>query len=217
MTLGLFEERDPVVSEPERLAAGAVLMRGLAIAQEGVLLAALEQVVARAPFRHMVTPGGLRMSVAMTNCGALGWVSDSTGYRYDALDPQSGRKWPPMPVAFLRLATDAAARAGFERFVPDSCLVNRYETGARLSLHQDRNESDFGQPIVSVSLGVPAVFLFGGSTRAGRARRVPLEHGDVVVWGGPARLNYHGVLPPKAGQHSALGAHRINLTFRRAG
>jgi alkylated DNA repair protein (DNA oxidative demethylase) len=216
MTLALFEDRVPVGAEPEPLGPGAVLMRGLALATEGALLAGLEEVVAQAPFRHMVTPGGLRMSVAMTNCGTLGWVSDSTGYRYDAVDPRSGRNWPAMPMAFLRLAIDAAERAGFERFVPDSCLVNRYETGARLSLHQDRNESDFGQPIVSVSLGVPAVFLFGGLTRAGPARRVPLEHGDVVVWGGPARLRYHGVAPLKAARHGRLGEHRINLTFRKA-
>jgi DNA oxidative demethylase len=174
-------------------------------------------VTAQAPFRHMSTPGGFRMSVAMTNCGTLGWVTDRTGYRYDPVDSESGREWPRMPDVFAMLAEDAAARAGFPAFVPDACLINRYEPGARLSLHQDRNESDFGQPIVSVSLGLPAVFLFGGESRADKARRVELAHGDVVVWGGPARLRYHGVMPLKEGDHPLVGPYRINLTFRKAG
>ena len=216
MTRELFEDQRHTACEPEPLAPGAVLLRGLAADQDVGVIAALDQVVACAPFRHMVTPGGLLMSVAMTSCGALGWVSDATGYRYDALDPLSGRNWPAMPSALLRLATQAAAQAGFQRFVPDSCLVNRYQTGARLSLHQDRDESDFSQPIVSVSLGVPAVFLFGGSTRAGRPSRVRLAHGDVVVWGGPARLRYHGVMPLAPAQHRLLGSDRLNLTFRKA-
>jgi alkylated DNA repair protein (DNA oxidative demethylase) len=157
------------------------------------------------------------MSVAMTNAGPLGWVSDRRGYRYDPIDPDSGRPWPPMPAVFLQLADAAAAHAGFTGFVPDACLLNRYEAGARLSLHQDRDERDLGQPIVSVSLGIPAVFLFGGLQRADRPQRVPLAHGDVVVWGGPARLRYHGVLPLKPHHHPLLGETRINLTFRRAG
>ena len=165
----------------------------------------------------MVTPGGFRMSVAMTNCGALGWVSDPSGYRYDPLDPESGNPWPRMPDSFARLAQDAAAQAGFEGFTPDACLVNRYEPGARLTLHQDRNERDFRAPIVSVSLGLPAVFLFGGLKRADKPARIPLEHGDVAVWGGPARMRYHGVMPLKEGAHALLGNQRINLTFRRAG
>jgi alkylated DNA repair protein (DNA oxidative demethylase) len=156
------------------------------------------------------------MSAAMTNCGALGWVTDRTGYRYDSRDPETGKPWPRMPAAFLRLAGDAAADAGFHRFVPDACLVNRYEPGARLTLHQDKNERDFSAPIVSVSLGIPAVFLFGGLNRADKAARVPLEHGDVVVWGGPARLRYHGVNPLKPGHHALVDEHRINLTFRKA-
>src|SRR5262249_36146035 len=160
-----------------------------------------EKVAAQAPFRHMVTPGGFRMSVAMTNCGALGWVTDQTGYRYDPVDPESGECWPRMPESFLRLARDAAARAGFANFVPDACLINRYRPGARLTLHQDKNERDFGAPIVSVSLGIPAVFLFGGLKRADKTVRVTLRHGDVVVWGGPDRLRYHGVLPLKEGHH----------------
>ena len=198
------------------LGPGAVLLRSFATPDEVALLADLQQVIARAPLRHMITPGGYRMSVAMTNCGALGWVADRTGYRYDAIDPQSGEPWPRMPASFLRLAADAAAQAGFDRFVPDACLVNRYDPGARLSLHQDRNERDFRAPIVSVSLGIPAVFLFGGAKRADKPARVPLEHGDVVVWGGPARLRYHGVLPLKEGHHPLLGKHRVNLTLRKA-
>jgi alkylated DNA repair protein (DNA oxidative demethylase) len=157
------------------------------------------------------------MSVAMTSCGSLGWVTDRTGYRYDAVDPESGKEWPPMPDSFLKLAQDAAASAGFSGFLPDGCLINRYEPGARLSLHQDKNESDFGQPIVSVSLGIPAVFLFGGLNRADKPSRVELRHGDVAVWGGPARLRYHGVMPLKEEHHPLVGPHRINLTFRKAG
>jgi alkylated DNA repair protein (DNA oxidative demethylase) len=201
----------------EPLAEGAVVLRELAAPGAPTLLAALEDVIAHAPFRHMQTPGGYRMSVAMTNCGSLGWVTDRTGYRYDAVDPESGNTWPPMPEAFLTLARDAAERGGFSGFAPDACLVNRYELGARLSLHQDRNEKDFGQPIVSVSLGLPAVFLFGGLRRAEKPLRVALTHGDVMVWGGPARLRFHGVLPLKEGHHALAGPHRINLTFRKAG
>lgn len=199
------------------LGPGAVVLRGFAIPDEAALLAALEEVIAQAPLRHMVTPGGYRMSVAMTNCGALGWVTDRTGYRYDAADPQSGKPWPRMPASFERLAAGAGARAGFVGFVPDACLINRYEAGSRLSLHQDRNERDFRAPIVSVSLGIPAIFLFGGSKRSDKAARVPLAHGDVVVWGGPARLRYHGVNPLKPGHHPLVGEYRINLTFRKAG
>ena len=200
----------------EPLAPGAVVLRGFAIAEEGAILADLAVVSAAAPFRHLITPGGFRMSVAMTNCGALGWVSDASGYRYTAADPDSGRPWPPLPASFQRLATRAADQGGFGGFVPDACLVNHYDPGARLTLHQDKNERDFDAPIVSVSLGIAATFLFGGLTRAERPMRVPLAHGDVVVWGGPARLRYHGVLPIKDEQHPLLGDRRINLTFRKA-
>jgi len=202
--------------EAHRIAEGAVLLRRFVRAEETELMAALGRVLEAAPFRHMVTPGGLRMSVAMTNCGVAGWVSDPKGYRYDAIDPLSGRPWPAMPEVFLRLADGAAAAAGFGGFRPDACLVNRYEAGARLSLHQDRNERDFGAPIVSVSLGLPAVFLFGGARRKDRPRRIPLESGDVVVWGGAARLTYHGVAPLSDGEHPLTGACRINLTLRKA-
>ena len=198
------------------LAPGAMILRWFAQPFGERLIAALGRVVERAPFRHMVTPGGHRMSVAMTNCGAAGWVTDRAGYRYDHRDPESGRRWPPMPDEFATLAVQAAARAGFDGFAPDACLVNRYEPGTRLSLHQDRNERDFEAPIVSVSLGLPAVFLFGGSHRADTPRRVRLAHGDVVVWGGPARLRYHGVMPLEQGHHPLMGEHRINLTFRKA-
>jgi alkylated DNA repair protein (DNA oxidative demethylase) len=199
------------------LADGAFLLSGFALAQEMALHHALNDVIAQAPLRHMVTPGGLRMSVAMTNCGALGWVSDRRGYRYDAIDPDTGKPWPAMPASFRALALDAAEQAGFADFEPDACLVNRYEPGTRLSLHQDRDEKDYAQPIVSVSLGLPAVFLFGGLRRADKTLRVPLAHGDVVVWGGPARLRFHGVLPVAQGEHPFAGAFRFNLTFRQAG
>jgi DNA oxidative demethylase len=200
----------------ERLAPGAWLLRGFALDQGPALLAAIEDISAAAPFRHLVTPGGFRMSVAMTNCGSLGWVSDRRGYRYDACDPLSGLPWPPMPAVFLELAQSAAAAVGFPGFEPDACLINRYEPGARLTLHQDKDESDFSAPIVSVSLGLPATFLFGGDLRKDKQRRVPLQHGDVVVWGGPARLHHHGVLALKDGFHDILGSRRLNLTFRRA-
>ncbi|MBN8893528.1 MAG: DNA oxidative demethylase AlkB [Rhodanobacter sp.] len=213
----LFAATPAPARRDEPLCEGAMVLRGFALASEAVLLQALDAITAQAPFRHLVTPGGLRMSVAMTNAGPLGWVSDRRGYRYDPIDPDSGRPWPPMPAVFLQLADAAAAHAGFTGFVPDACLLNRYEAGARLSLHQDRDERDLGQPIVSVSLGIPAVFLFGGLQRADRPQRVPLAHGDVVVWGGPARLRYHGVLPLKPNHHPLLGETRINLTFRRAG
>jgi len=215
MTQDLFD--DEVDSEQLPLGLGAVVLRRFARPDETALLAAVRQVIEQAPLRHMVTPGGFRMSVAMTNCGDLGWVSDRTGYRYDPNDPESGRPWPRLPDVFKRLATEAASRAGFKGFVPDACLINRYEPGTRLSLHQDRNERDFSQPIVSVSLGISAVFLFGGPKRSDKARRVPLDHGDVVVWGGPARLHYHGVLPLKEGVHPFWHGCRINLTFRKAG
>jgi DNA oxidative demethylase len=181
------------------------------------ILSGIECVKAAAPFRHWVTPGGFRMSVAMTNCGKLGWVSDSGGYRYDSCDPLSGRLWPPMPSVFLELAHAAARAAEFPEYVPDACLLNRYEPGARLTLHQDKDERDFDAPIVSVSLGLPAVFLFGGDARTDKHRRVPLQHGDVVVWGGPARLHHHGVLALKDGHHPILGSQRLNLTLRKAG
>ena len=197
------------------LGEGAVLLGRFAREIAADLLAAIRDVASVAPFRHMTTPGGWRISVAMTNCGALGWVTDRTGYRYDPDDPADGMPWPAMPVIFSELAARAAKAAGFAGFEPDACLINRYQPGARLSLHQDRNERDFAAPIVSVSLGLPAIFLWGGLRRTERARRVRLEHGDVVVWGGPARMMFHGVDTLAHGEHSAADA-RYNLTFRRA-
>lgn len=201
----------------EDLAQSAVILRGFALPNEKGLVDAIGAVAAESPFRHMVTPGGFRMSVAMTNCGSLGWVTDRSGYRYDTTDPENGRPWPAMPGCFLDLATNAATEAGFPEFVPDACLINRYEPGTKLSLHQDKDERDFTAPIVSVSLGIPAVFLFGGLNRSDKTKRAALTHGDVVVWGGPARLRYHGVMPLKEAHHPLLGNTRINLTFRKAG
>jgi len=215
--MDLFDDREAGGLRRLLLAPGAMLLGGGALPVARDLVAALQQVVAQAPFRHMITPGGFRMSVAMSNCGPLGWVSDRQGYRYQAVDPESDRPWPAMPVVFLSLAEAAATQAGFAGFRPDACLINCYAPGTRLSLHQDRDERDLGQPIVSVSLGLPAVFLFGGLHRSERAQRVSLFHGDVVVWGGPSRLRYHGVLPLPDGEHPLLGRQRINLTFRHAG
>jgi DNA oxidative demethylase len=208
----------PLLPRPalERIAEGAVLLAGAASEVAPELLAALQRVTAAAPWRHMVTPGGARMSVAMTNCGEVGWISDRRGYRYDGIDPDSGRPWPPMPDALRRLAVRTAATAGFPGFEPDACLVNCYAPGTRLSLHQDRNEHDLLAPVVSVSLGLPAVFLFGGLRRADRAQRIALAHGDVVVWGGRQRLAFHGVTPLADGEHALTGRCRINLTFRKA-
>ncbi|MDR3533121.1 MAG: DNA oxidative demethylase AlkB [Rhodopila sp.] len=198
------------------LGPGAVLLSAFAKTADRALLAALADVLKVSPFRHMVTPGGFTMSVAMTNCGDAGWVTDRRGYRYDAVDPESGRRWPAIPIVFAELATRAAAKAGFPAFAPDACLINRYVPGARLTLHQDKNERDFDAPIVSVSLGLPATFLWGSLARSDRPRRVHLSHGDVVVWGGPARMTYHGVDTLRDGEHPLTGAVRYNLTFRQA-
>ena len=205
-------------TEPIRvpLAQGAMLIRGLAASYAQRLWADLQCVLDAAPPRHMATPGGFRMSVAMSNCGTIGWVSDTGGYRYDAIDPDSGRPWPPLPASFLESARRAGDEAGYHDFAPDACLISRYEPGARLTLHQDRDEEDFDQPIVSISLGLPAVFLFGGLKRSVRAVRVPVAHGDAVVWGGTARLRYHGVATLVDGLHPLTGRFRFNLSFRRA-
>lgn len=210
----LFDS-DSLPRSNERLEEGAVLLRGFATAEAPVLLEEVARIAQAAPFRHLVTPGGYAMSVAMTNCGVVGWVSDRTGYRYDPADPDTGVPWPTMPEAFLDLATRAAAEAGFAHYDPDACLINRYLAGAKLGLHQDRDEKDAWAPIVSVSLGLPAVFLWGGKRRSDPVRRLYLENGDIAVWGGPARFVYHGVAPLKDGQHSLTGAARINLTFRK--
>jgi DNA oxidative demethylase len=195
----------------------ACVFRGFALPWLDAVVLQLRDLLSQSAFRHMVTPGGDTMSVAMTNCGELGWVTDRLGYRYTQIDPETGQKWPAMPASFAELAGAAAAEAGFMDFRPDACLVNRYEVGARLSLHQDKDEKDFAAPIVSVSLGMPAVFLFGGSKRNVKPQRIPLEHGDVAVWGGDDRLRFHGIAPLKEFFHPLFGASRINLTFRKAG
>jgi alkylated DNA repair protein (DNA oxidative demethylase) len=194
----------------------AAVLRAYATSRAPALLAAVADVTESAPFRFLETPGGYRMSVAMTNCGSLGWVSDRSGYRYDTVDPLSGRRWPGMPEVLLDLAIEAAAELGFRGFAPDACLINRYEPGARLSLHRDQDEGDLVAPIVSVSIGLPAMFLWGGLQRADRYQRIALQHGDVVVWGGPNRMYYHGVAPLKQGEHPLSGRCRVNLTFRKA-
>jgi len=196
------------------LGPGILLLRGFA--DSAKLMPLIERVASRSPFRHLVTPGGQAMSVAMTNCGPLGWVSDRSGYRYDAVDPATGRPWPALPDDFHRLALGAAARAGFPAFVPDACLVNRYAAGSRLTAHRDADEQDYAQPIVSVSLGLPASFAFYGLTRGGKGRGVALGDGDVLVWGGPSRLVYHAVRPIKPGHHPVTAQYRYNLTFRHA-
>ena len=199
-----------------RLGEGALLLKAYAAPAATALLAAIDHIALASPWRHMVTPGGNAMSVAMSNCGAYGWTSDRRGYRYATQDPLSGMPWPAMPAIFLQLAGDAAAVAGYPDFVPDACLVNRYAAGARMGLHQDKDEADLRQPIVSVSLGVPALFQFGGHKRAGPVQRILLEHGDIVVWGGVDRLRYHGIQPLKVAHHALTGGYRFNLTFRKA-
>ncbi|NKC22925.1 DNA oxidative demethylase AlkB [Ochrobactrum oryzae] len=208
----LFDQLEP----REILAPGAMLLRGSALPSEDAVLQAVADVSAVAPFRHMTTPGGYRMSVAMTNCGEFGWVTDRTGYRYSTDDPETGLSWPAMPDTFRALAQSAASEAGYPDFVPDACLINRYEPGAKLSLHQDKDEQDFSNPIVSVSLGLPATFQFGGLKRTDPIAKYILHHGDVVVWGGPSRLFYHGILALKRGEHEKLGQFRLNLTFRKS-
>lgn len=200
----------------QALQPGAVLLPAHALPIADALAQQVQGLLHQAPLRHMVTPGGLRMSVAMSNCGTAGWISDRRGYRYERCDPDSGRPWPAMPDSLRELARSAAARAGFAGFDPDACLINCYVPGTRLSLHQDRNERDLTAPVVSVSLGLPAVFLYGGLQRRDRVRHLPLFHGDVLVWGGPQRLVFHGVAPLADGEHPATGRCRLNLTFRRA-
>jgi alkylated DNA repair protein (DNA oxidative demethylase) len=216
MATDLFDRSDTGVTSRQEIGDGACILRGLALSREAELLASLDAVTSLAPFRRMVIPGGYAMSVSMTNCGAVGWVTDRRGYRYDANDPETAKPWPAMPEAFASLAASAAVECGYRGFAPDACLINRYEPGARLSLHQDKDESDFSHPIVSVSLGLPAVFQFGGAKRSDTVAKHTLRHGDVVVWGGRTRLNYHGVLALKEGEDARLGRARVNLTLRRA-
>lgn len=212
----LFATMEPTEPARQDLADGAVLLRGRATALEDALLEGVRLISSEAPFRKMVTPGGFSMSVAMTNCGNAGWVTDKRGYRYQRHDPETGKPWPLMPDAFRQLAEEAATEAGYAGFSPDACLINRYEPGARMSLHQDKDETDFENPIVSVSLGLPATFQFGGLKRKDAVRKYVLHHGDIVVWGGPSRLFYHGILTLKDGDHPQTAHVRYNLTFRKA-
>ena len=212
----LFAGLEPSGPSTLTMAEGAVLLRGVALPFEKSLLAALTDIAGTSPFRRMVTPGGYTMSVAMTNCGSAGWIPDRRGYRYARTDPDTGNAWPPMPACFVELAAVAAEQAGYPHFRPDACLINRYEPGARLSLHQDKNERDLANPIVSVSLGLPATFQFGGVERSDPVQKFAVKHGDVAVWGGPSRLRYHGVLELKDGHHDSVGRMRINLTLRGA-
>jgi alkylated DNA repair protein (DNA oxidative demethylase) len=213
---GLDEGMDEPAMDPE-LGPDVALLRGFALAEAAAILRAVDAVITASPLRKLLTPGGRRMSVAMTNCGRLGWTSDRRGYRYVQRDPAGDRPWPAMPAVLRDLAVRAALRAGFSGFTPDACLINRYDPGARMSLHQDRDERDLGAPVVSLSLGLPATFLLGGAERSDATVRLPLRHGDVLVWGGRSRLRFHGVLPLKAGHHPIVGDHRLNLTFRSAG
>ena len=214
MTADLFDVPGDTSVNIQRVSAGALWLQRFAVAQAHGLLAEVGQIESAAPFRHLHTPGGLQMSVAMTNCGPLGWVSDAKGYRYSAVDPLSGQAWPAMPKSFLLLAHQAAEAAGFIDFKPDACLINRYLPGTRMSLHQDKDEQDLSAPIVSVSFGLSALFLWGGFQRADKALRLSLKHGDVLVWGGPDRLRYHGILPLQEERGGVL-PYRINLTFRK--
>jgi DNA oxidative demethylase len=214
MNLDLFA--DSTQTEREFIGEGAVALRGFALQFETDLLNEISKLIATSPLRTMYTPSGLAMSVTTTSCGTVGWRSDAYGYRYSKRDAHLQQDWPAMPASFLHLAQSAAKDAGYKNFVPDSCLINCYKVGAKMSLHQDKNEKDYSQPIVSVSLGLSATFLLGGLTRDAKTLRIPLAHGDVLVWGGSARLFFHGVLPVKAGKHPLLGEQRINLTFRKA-
>ena len=214
MTYELFL---PHEGDHESLGTQACILRGYALSYVDDVLTELRTITQQAPFRNMVTPGGHTMSVALTSCGALGWTTDRRGYRYTRRDPETGQPWPALPAVFNRLAEGAALAAGFEGFRPDACLINRYLPGTRMSLHQDKNERDYQQPIVSVSLGMTATFLFGGMRRNDTPVKHLLFHGDVVVWGGEDRLRFHGIMPLKLNPHPVLASQRINLTFRKAG
>ncbi|AHG40860.1 dioxygenase [Pseudomonas syringae CC1557] len=216
-TLDLFADPVPQPRRDEQIGPGSWLLRGFTLDAMEPLLAALEATLAQSPFRLMQTPSGLNMSAALSSCGQLGWITDRHGYRYSSVDPQTGKPWPAMPHVFLQLAQSAALAAGYRNFLPDACLINRYIPGAKMSLHQDRNEHDHQWPVVSVSLGIPAIFQFGGMLRSDKTQRISLFHGDVVVWGGEDRLRFHGILPVKQAEHPVLGEQRINLTFRKAG
>ena len=216
--MDLFAEQD--LQQParvERISDQAFVLRGFALPAIKELLTAIDSVLLQSPLRQMQTPGGFTMSARLSSCGDLGWTTDRDGYRYSPVDPLNACPWPDMPGVFLALAEAAANTAGFEGFVPDACLINAYAPGARMSLHQDKNERSYTAPIVSISLGLPAIFQFGGFERSAPAQRISLFHGDIMVWGGVDRLRFHGVMPIKPGQHDLLGEQRINITLRQAG
>lgn len=218
MTGDLFDHlgvQEKAAEEPVRLGEGAFIFPGMALPHAEALLDAARAIARKAPFRHLMTPGGHRMSVAMTACGDWGWNSDRKGYRYTRTQSETGEAWPPIPGSFERLVRQATMAAGFSEAPLQSGLINLYRPGTRLSLHQDRDEEATDVPIVSVSLGVAATFLWGGLTRKDPVRRFRLSHGDVVVWGGPSRLVFHGVAPLARSTHPATGECRVNLTFRR--
>lgn len=214
-TFDLFDDDIETSLRVINIAANAVILRGYATNIAADLIQEIDAITSQAPLRQMQTPNGYTMSVRTTSYGSLGWVSDARGYRYEHHDPATGQSWPPIPKTFLELAHSAAKEAGFDEFIPDSCLINSYQAGSKLSLHQDKNEHDFSAPIVSVSLGLPATFLFGRNIRSVKAQRYKLEHGDVAVWGGASRLAFHGIEPLLDGTHSLTGKRRINLTFRK--
>ena len=214
------------VEQQVHIAEGAMLLRQFvqqnknALLDETTVLADLNCILENSPLRKMTTASGFTMSVAMTNCGKLGWVSGSNGYMYSSIDPETAQPWPAMPPALLEAATRIARQAGYPGFLPDACLINRYLAGAQMGLHQDRDEKDFSQPIVSLSIGLSARFIIGGlDSAAGRnahTQSVVLKHGDAIVFGAAARLMFHGVLSLKPGHHPLVGNSRINLTFRVA-
>lgn len=203
-----------LVNDVELLAEGAVILRGFARDVGKELLLHIAAIAGVSPFRHLIMANGMPMAVAITNCGPLGWISTVKGYRYSSTDPMTGRPWPGMPASFHTLAVQAAHAAGFEGFNPGVCIINRYTVGTHLHMHQDRDETRDAQPVVSVSLGLPAKFRFGGQGKGQPARLVPLEHGDVAVWGGRSRMAYHGIAPLEPGTHPLTGDVRLNLTFR---
>jgi DNA oxidative demethylase len=213
----LFDTKDAAQGWSESLGDGTTFFRSMIVDEAPAILEHIDRISELAPLRHLVTPGGKKMSVAMSNCGALGWVSDHAGYRYQRHDPLTSKPWPAMPALFLVLAQRAAALAGYDNFQPNVCLINRYGIGARMGLHQDRDERDLSAPIVSFSLGLPAKFIWGGLQRTGQTRRFMVEHGDVLVWGGPDRLRFHGVAPLPPGRHPLTGEVRFNITFRQTG
>lgn len=211
----LFDISGPDGVWQEALGSGATWIHGFLVAHADMVMADIAGVVAHSPYRHLTTPGGKRMSVGMSNCGAEGWVSDRAGYRYQSTDPVTAKPWPPMPSRLRALAQRAADDSGYPGFEPTVCLINYYAPGARMGLHQDKDEANLTAPIVSFSLGLAATFIWGGWQRVGTTQRIMLRHGDAVVWGGEDRLRFHGVAPLKDGEHPLTGHARINLTFRQ--